>query len=269
MALLARARLISLAAGGAALLASSGAFTATRVEHHPIIALNANQSGNWSGYVLGTLAYHNTRFTSITSQWRVPKATARRAHDAEYSSTWIGIGGGCINADCSLTDPATLIQTGTEQDVVNGVAQYSAWWEIIPEPSTPINRFAVGPGDLMYASISQGLPGQWTITLKDLSRGESFSVATPYASSGLSAEWITETPVIINGAGSGVASLPNLSGNTFDRATVNGKAPGLTTANELQLYSPPVIATPSAPESDRDGFNVCSYATSCAAPTSS
>jgi len=33
-----------------------------------------------------------------------------------------------------LLDHPTLIQTGTEQDVINGVAHYSAWWETIPAP---------------------------------------------------------------------------------------------------------------------------------------
>lgn len=237
--------------------------------HHPVMAINANQSGNWSGYDVGTLAYNNTLFTSISGQWRVPKVTARRANETEYSSSWIGIGGGCINADCSVSDPGSLIQVGTEQDVANGRGLYSAWWEIIPEPSTPIANFHVWPGDLMAASIAQASPGLWTITLKDLTRRETFSVTTPYTSSELSAEWITETPVVINGAGTGVAALPNLYGNTFDHAAVNGRAIRLSPAYELQLSANgAILATPSGPDSDRDGFAICSYTTRCAAPAS-
>ena len=46
----------------------------------------------------------------------MPTASAHKAKEAEYSSTWVGIGGGCLNTACSVTDN-TLIQAGTEQDV--------------------------------------------------------------------------------------------------------------------------------------------------------
>ena len=46
----------------------------------------------------------------------MPTATQHTAGQAEASSDWIGIGGGCVDAGCTVTD-STLIQTGTEQDV--------------------------------------------------------------------------------------------------------------------------------------------------------
>jgi hypothetical protein len=247
------------------------------MEHHTIVALNANQSGNWAGYNVGSLADNDTLFYSIFGQWYVPRATARSRTGSEYSATWLGIGGGCVNASCSVSDQ-TLIQTGTEQDVSNGVAQYSAWWETIPESSTPIANFAVAPGDYMSASIvltsvtsAAGHPAGavWTITLIDNTRHEKFSTSVKYPSSELSAEWITETPLIVSSSGTGDATLPNLSGNEFTNLWLNNQRFALTPSEEMQLSpsSGVIVATPSAPSpSTHNAFNICSYATSCAAP---
>src|SRR5690242_18276111 len=103
--------------------------------HRPIFALNANQSNNWSVYNQGTLEQGTKLFTSMAGDWTVPTASQHKAGEAEFSSSWIGIGGGCVDAGCTVTDN-TLIQLGTEQDVdTSGTAAYSAWWEIIPAPS--------------------------------------------------------------------------------------------------------------------------------------
>ena len=54
----------------------------------------------------------------------------------------------------------------------------------------------------------------------------------------------------------------------FNGATVNGAAPKLTAADEMQLVSSSsqVLATPSAPNAAANGFNDCTYATACGAP---
>ena len=82
----------------------------------PGAKLNANQSSNWFGYSQGTLEQGSKLFNSITGDWTVPTATQHTSGQAEASSDWIGIGGGCVDAGCTVTD-STLIQTGTEQDV--------------------------------------------------------------------------------------------------------------------------------------------------------
>src|SRR2546423_759449 len=106
--------------------------------HRPLLSLGANQSTNWSGYNQGTLEQGGKVFSQISGDWTVPTASRHKA-EAEFSSTWVGIGGGCIDAGCTVGDN-TLIQTGTEQDVAsNGKASYSAWWEIIPAPSITIS----------------------------------------------------------------------------------------------------------------------------------
>jgi hypothetical protein len=70
-------------------------------------------------------------------------ARAHKAGENEYSSSWVGIGGGCVTAGCTVTD-TTLIQAGTEQDVnSSGQASYYAWWELVPAPSVQISNLAV------------------------------------------------------------------------------------------------------------------------------
>src|SRR4051812_15831555 len=120
---------------------------------------NSNQSGNWFGYNQGTLEKGTTLFSSITGDWTVPAASQHASGQDEYSSDWIGIGGGCVDAGCTVPDN-TLIQTGTEQDVsTGGAASYSAWWELIPGPSIDISNMTVAAGDHMHASISELVAG--------------------------------------------------------------------------------------------------------------
>lgn len=69
-------------------------------------------SSNWSGYAETA----GTPFSGITGDWTVPAVIGP---NGSYSATWIGIDG--------FTN-SSLIQTGTEQDYLNGSARYSAWW---------------------------------------------------------------------------------------------------------------------------------------------
>ena len=229
---------------------------------------HTDRSNNWFGYNQGALERGGQLFHSISGNWTVPRATQHAKGQAEYSSDWIGIGGGCVDTGCLLTD-GTLIQTGTEQDVSpGGSPSYSAWWEIVPAPSLTISALKVRPGDRMHASISEVALGSelWRITIKDLTRGETYSKTVPYASTHDTAEWIEETPLIL-GSNAGFAALPGLTSPAFDRATVNGKPADLKASEEIQLTSSTgkVIGTPSAPDRDLDGFNACAWATACGA----
>jgi Peptidase A4 family len=99
----------------------------------------------------------------------VPTATQHTAAEAEDSADWIGIGGGCVDSGCTVTD-STLIQTGTEQDVSStGAASYDAWYELVPAPEFEISDMTIEPGDSMHASISEVVndANVWTITIQD------------------------------------------------------------------------------------------------------
>jgi hypothetical protein len=231
-----------------------------------------NQSNNWSGYNQGTLEKGGAQFHRVSGTWTVPTATQNVAGEAEYSASWVGIGGGCVDANCTVGD-ATLIQAGTSQDVdASGAARYRAWWEIIPQPSTPIANFAVSAGNVIFVDINETSPGLWSIVVKNQTTGQTFTTTTPYTSTYATAEWIEETPVVIDSTGKvTVGPLPKLSTVGFDQSMTNGHAAGLSAAEEVRLVDSKgtVLATPSAPDPDADGFNVCTFATSCAAPTTS
>lgn len=271
-----------IAAGGAACLvavpaASAADGPAAAVQAavtHPLVSVasprtawHPNQSNNWSGYNQGFLATGKT-YHSISASWVVPTATQHTAGQAEYSATWVGIGGGCIDSGCLATD-ATLIQAGTEQDVAsNGAASYSAWYELVPVPSLTITNVTVHPGDSMTVSLAETLPEVWSITVADNTDGQSYTTTVPYTSSYLTAEWIEETPVVVGGSGAGISALPNLSTVGFTGAKVDGVNANLDPSQEMQLVSSTnqVLATPSAPDSTRTAFNDCTYASSCPAP---
>jgi hypothetical protein len=261
---------ISLAVAVAAILAGPGARTtpAAVAPHVGIISgahagLNMTQSNNWSGYNKSILETRSS-FTEVSGTWTVPTATQAVSGQAESSATWVGIGGGCITLNCLVVDQ-TLIQAGTEQDVDSGGrASYWAWWELIPEPSTRISM-NVSPGNRIHVDVNQVLPELWKITIQNLSTGAVFTKTTPYSSTHATAEWILETPLLIGTGGTGLSTMPRLSSMVFDPGTLNNKNPGLLSTERLQLVSGTgqVLATPSLPDSDRDGFANCTYATSC------
>ncbi|TME07401.1 MAG: hypothetical protein E6I69_08030, partial [Chloroflexi bacterium] len=95
---------------------SAKAHSVQRHHGRPIVHVGANKSNNWSGYNQGALEQGNKLFTSVAGTWTVPTATRHKAGEAEYSASWIGIGGGCVDATCTITD-TTLMQDGTGQDI--------------------------------------------------------------------------------------------------------------------------------------------------------
>ena len=206
-------------------------------------------SSNWSGY-----AETGSGFSAITAQWVVPSVS--RTRKATYSSSWVGIDG---------FNNSSLIQTGTEQDYYNSAAHYYAWWEILPAAETRISTITPSPGDVMTASISRGAGSNWTITITDTSRGQSFSTVQSYNGPQASAEWIQEAPTV----GGRVATLAHFSLTSFDPGTVNGANPNLTAADGgVMIQGGAQVSTPSNPDADTDGYNVA-YGSSAPAPPSS
>src|SRR5579863_2614605 len=266
--------LLGLAGPATATAAGPGAIAATGIVHvvHGIGgAVNTNQSSNWSGYNIGAdypQVSTGTTFTSVSGQWTVPTATQRTAGQAEDSASWVGIGGGCVDDSCTVTDN-TLIQAGTEQDVsATGQVSYDAWWEIIPETETEIS-LPVTAGNKISVSIAESTstPGQWSIVIKNLTTHKSFSTTQTYSSSMDTVEWIEETPLEIGTTGSGIAAMPNLTTVHFLNAKYNGAAAGFQTVDEMQLDNNNMIeATPSAPGAKMVAFNDCTWKTSCPAP---
>jgi hypothetical protein len=241
-----------------------------RLAKPPHAQANASQSSNWFGYNAGALERGGALFNSITADWTVPAVSPHAAGQAGDSATWIGIGGGCLDAGCTLAD-ATLIQTGTEQDVDSGGrTSYYAWWEPVPAPAVTIGGFNVAPGDHIHASVAEAVPNSevWTVALTDTTRHESFSTTVPYSSTHTTAEWIEETPLTFGSDGVGEASLPNLTDTEFANAAVNGAPANLATGEQVRLVdaSGHVIATPSAPFAGATAFADCTWSAQCAPP---
>jgi hypothetical protein len=228
------------------------------------LGFNTNTSSNWFGYQQGSVEQGGKLFTAITGNWTVPTATQHTSGQAEDSADWIGIGGGCVDANCAVGD-STLIQTGTEQDVAaDGSTSYDAWYELVPAPEFEITNMTVKPGDQMHASISQAAPEVWDVTIQDVTQNESYSTTVPYPSTMDTAEWIEETPLEI-GTDAGFAALPNLTDPAWNSLTVNGANPNLKSSEEMQLTdsSGNVIGTPSAPNSTGNGFSECTWTSTC------
>jgi hypothetical protein len=260
-----------LTAGGAA-AASSSVLTVRGTDVKPALktVANTNQDSNWFGYQQGTLEQSSpTLFNSITGKWTVPTASSHTPNTSQASSDWIGIGGGCVDSGCTAGDES-LIQTGTEQDVDStGATTYDAWYEIIPAPEIEITNMTVDPGDQMTASVAEDVADSevWTVTITDLTRDETYTTTVPYSSTHDTAEWIEETPLNI-GTDAGFAPLPNLTDPYFNGLTVNGASPNLQSSEQIQLVDSNgnVIGTPSQPNSTRNGFSDCAWATTCSLP---
>jgi hypothetical protein len=158
---------------------------------------------DWSGYVVVSDSGNpQPVFSGVNGSWTIPKVTP--SQNDEFSAVWIGIGG-------QLDD--SLIQTGTEQDSINGTEAYSAWYELLPNNSVTITTINVTQGDEITAWISlvDSATNQWSIEITDLTNGESFQQSFQYDSSKLSAEWIVERPTVDSTLG----TLANFGSATF------------------------------------------------------
>ncbi len=145
---------------------------------------------NWAGYVAASdMQNPQPTVVGVNGSWTVPAVT-ETGSDA-FSAVWIGIGG---------EFDQTLIQIGTEQDSLGGQGQYSAWYELLPADSVTIGTMDVFPGDRMEASIrlSSSATNRWTISITDITTGQSYQRSLIYSSGQFSADWIVERPVVNN-----------------------------------------------------------------------
>jgi|SRR5208282_83954 len=270
---------------------------------------NEVETSNWSGYAVANFSTGEA-YTAAQASWTVPKVsyetpppvchtiefrgftrqvcTSANA-EAEYSSSWVGIGGYCENAGCTAADN-TLIQLGTEHDVSSrGATQYYAWVEMLPNypilisPSYPSCEslscaYEVAPDDDITASLScesncsPGKTQSWYLTMRNATQKWTFSTTVSYASTLLSAEWIQEAP----SSSAGVLPLADFVTATFNPSVNAGSAPNFppTSADAILMVDPyGETSSPSPAETspNLDAFKTCwgnnpSSITSCPAP---
>ena len=154
---------------------------AHQIRHAPKHRLAAGTSSNWSGY-----AIDGTNATSVTGTWVQPYANCSLVSNS-WASPWVGIDG---------DNSATVEQTGTDSDCVNGKPYYYAWWEMYPKSTVVIPTMTVTPGDTYTASVSYN-SGVFTLTLAD----DTTPLASPFSitqtskkAKRSSVEWIMEGP---------------------------------------------------------------------------
>jgi len=228
---------------------------------------NEAESRNWSGYVLPTVQT-GVKYTSAQGNWVVPGVTNEEDPQlAEYSASWVGIGGSCTDAQCSSSDQ-TLIQLGTEQDALDdGTTNYFAWYELLPNDAVVIPQ-PIQPGDAITASVrcvaSCGSPTQtWTMSMTDSTAGWSWTKTVQYASSEQSAEWIEESP---SSTSNQIQPLALFGIVTFQSARANDSNPNLSLSNDgVDLNGGYNTGNPSAPFNG-DSFSICSSRPASLAP---
>lgn len=229
-------------------------------------------SSNWSGYALSTsspsglpcVPGSGVHYASVTGHWTVPAVTA--GSRSTYSAVWTGIDG--------FTN-SNLIQSGTEQDVINGRTVYDAWWEILPAAETVIPTITVLPGDSITVNIHQVSGIIWSISLTDNGKTghpaqAPFSITQSYTGSGTSAEWVVEAPTV----GGRQSTIANYGQAIFDDGTVNGSPVVLQNGTSGELvqksrFGTQVTSIASAPDTGSpaaDGFAAAYGSTAPAAP---
>lgn len=170
-------------------------------------------SYNWAGYYVS-----GTGFTEVSASWAVPQVANT---SSGYSAAWVGIGG--VNGN-------GLVQIGTEQDCLSSGTSagalhgpvlmapppsghpgnggggggsstcsptYYAWWETYPaNAEQPISGMTVSPGDVMDASVQQGVSGTWTLTITDATTSAHFTQTVTFTADQSTAEAIMERPAL-------------------------------------------------------------------------
>jgi len=157
---------------------------------------------NWAGYiVVSNIKNPQPVVIGVSASWIVPEVNVSKRDT--FSAVWIGIGG--------YLDK-TLIQTGTEQEYVDGQVYYFAWYELLPDYLVTIHSINVWPGDTITASISlvDSVANEWAIQISDVTRAQTFKENFNYNCSKLSAEWMVERPTV-NDALSTLADFGNVT----------------------------------------------------------
>ncbi|HKD07036.1 MAG TPA: G1 family glutamic endopeptidase [Bryobacteraceae bacterium] len=196
--------------------AAEPAFTPIR-RHAPAIIHqrhgNNVSSTNWGGYAVTGA---NGSVTDVKGSWIVPGISGSCPATDQYAAFWIGIDGYNSN---------TVEQLGTESDCQNGKPVYYAWFEFYPHLSYLVNTVSVHPGDQFTAEVSAGGKGKFTVSMTNVTTGQSFSTTTKIPSADQSsAEWIAEAPY-----SGGVLPLADFGSIIFgnsslqNTATIGGK----------------------------------------------
>jgi hypothetical protein len=213
---------------------------ATAGPRGPVFAPNHkishSTSSNWSGY-----SAINGRYTSVSASWKQP--TASCTSQTTYSSFWVGLDG---------DGSSTVEQTGTSADCSGGSPRYYAWYEMYPKFPVSLS-LAIRPGDSISGSVTTDGSGRFTLTIRNVTTGVSFTTTQTLKRARLaSAEVIAEAP---SGSG-GVLPLTNFGAVGFSAATVNGQAIGAFNPDRIDMVSGGVTKATTSALSGGTAFSV-------------
>jgi len=216
---------------------------------------------HWSGYIVASdLQNRSPVVSGVSACWTVPEI--KPSENDTFLGVWVGIGG---------YGEETLIQTGTEQEYVNGRVVYYAWYELIPDYLVRIPKIHVQAGDIVTASISllEEDTNTWVIEIADVTRGERFKRNVVYNSSRLSAEWVVERPKV-NGTISTLADFGNVT-FTGCKATIEGSTGAIVNFSyaQIAMYDQELQLVAVSPlDDDGSSFTVSYLESSSATPLS-
>ncbi len=184
---------------------------------------NDVSSTNWSGYAV---TGEKGSVSEVKGSWIVPAISGACPATDQYAAFWIGIDGYNSN---------TVEQLGTDSDCQNGQPVYYAWFEFYPHLSSIVNTVSIHPGDQISAEVSAGLKGKFTVSMTNLTTGQSFSITSRIPSADQSsAEWIAEAPY-----SGGVLPLADFASVTFG----SSKLPNTAT---IAGVTAPIASFPSS-----------------------
>jgi hypothetical protein len=175
----------------------------------------AGQSRNWAGYIAGGSTKH---VTCVEGTWTQPKVRCPASGQTSVA-IWVGIDGSSPVG--GLPDAsATLAQTGTVGDCVNGQAQYGAWYEFLPDLRHMESfRLSVAAGDKIWAQVLYTGKGKFTATLINLTQRIGITQNWNLRLAPLlTAEWVVEEPAANCSGGS--CTFVTLA--KFSKVTLNG-----------------------------------------------
>ena len=229
-------------------LAREGGVTGV-VTHAPHIAFATTGSLNWSGYV-----DYGVTFSDVKGSWTQPNVICP-ANKKQYASFWVGLDGFNSNS---------VEQIGTESDCAGkDRPSYYAWFEMYPAPLTHLTM-TIRPGDAISAEVSS-VGSLYTLTITNVTVGQTFTTKQTAAAQNSSAEWIAEAPSFCTPKRCSVLPLAdfgtvNFSGSFTTGNGVTGAINNVAWNNDQVIMVTPtgtIKAQPSALSSpEGSGFSV-------------
>jgi hypothetical protein len=169
-------------------------------------SLRQGTSTNWAGYAVQTnlSAPQSGAVSDVKGSWVVPTLICTSTNT--YASAWVGIDG---------YSSASVEQTGTEHECINGQPSYYAWYEMYPKRSFLISNITIHAGDLINAEVKYLGNNKFNLILTDVTTNQQFSTTQKGGNAKRqSAEWIVEAPY-----SGGVLPLANFGTTTITNAT--------------------------------------------------